>query len=311
MLQILSAVGARARWALVLGIPAALIIPGPGDLLAGTIPFWVALLLCLAMTRIDLGAVARRALVPSRLLPNLLVLVLMMGVTPVALWGLGTAIALPPLLVEALVYTTSAPPLGSAAAFCLLMGLDAAFALELTLLGSFVAPISMPLMSRALVGDAVPVEAFDMFLRLAVVIAAAGLGAVMLRRWLGARRIEQNVLAFDGASSLILVLFLFPLFNAVPALVTENTAFALVALSVAFAANLGVQMLTFHVASSVAGHATGGSLALMLGNRNAALTLSFLPEAPLIVLYIALYQFPMYATPLVMRWFIGRFTREM
>ena len=80
-------IGARAQWMLAIGVFAALIIPGPGELLDGTVPFWVALLYGLAMTRIDLAAVARRAVGPRRLFRNLLLLGLLMGVTPLLALG--------------------------------------------------------------------------------------------------------------------------------------------------------------------------------------------------------------------------------
>ena len=43
----------------------------------------------------------------------------------------------------------------------------------------------------------------------------------------------------------------------------------------------------------------------MWGNRNAALALASLPPDPLLTLYVALYQFPMYFTPLIMRPIVG------
>ena len=49
-----------------------------------------------------------------------------------------------------------------------------------------------------------------------------------------------------------------------------------------------------------------GATALMWGNRNAALALAALPGNPLLALYVALYQFPMYFTPLVMRPLLAR-----
>ena len=301
MLRGLSWVGARAQWFLALGVIAALIVPGPGAVLDGTVVIWVAVLFGLAMARIDLGAVARRAVDPRRLVRNLGLLVLLMGVTPALFWGLGTLAGLDPVHIEALVYTSAAPPLGSATAFCLMLGLDAAFALELTVLGSFLAPVSLPVVARALLGEAIALDVIDMMGRLALVIGSATIGAVILRRVLTAAWIDAQARAFDGMASIILVLFLFPLFHGMPGLIASIPLFALVTFVLAVLANLGVQIASFPATRAVAGREAGGAVSLIWGNRNAALTLSFLPEAPLIVLYIALYQFPMYFTPLVMR----------
>ncbi|MEL7468627.1 MAG: hypothetical protein AAFN27_09240 [Pseudomonadota bacterium] len=304
-MPLLDWIGARARWFLALGVVAALIIPGPGALLDGTVPFWVAVLYGLAMTRIDLGAVARRALVPRRLLRNLGLLALLMAATPALALGIGVATGLPQPLIEALVYTTAAPPLGSATAFCLMLGLNAAFALELTVLGSLIAPLSMPLVTGVLLGEALPVEAGEMLLRLATLIGLATAGAIAARTLLTPARIERHARSFDGTASLILVLFLFPLFHGMTDLIAQMPGFALACLIAAFVANIGVQALSFAATRRIAGAEIGGAVSLVWGNRNAALTLAFLPEAPLITLYIALYQFPMYMTPLVMRPIIG------
>lgn len=305
MLRSLAWVGARAQWVLALGVIAALVIPGPGALLDGTLPIWVAVLFGLAMARIDLGQVARRAIGPRRLVRNLALLALLMGATPALFWALGTAVGLAPVHVEALVYTSAAPPLGSATAFCLILGLDAAFALELTVLGSFLAPVTMPVVTRAILGESVPLDAIEMTLRLALIIGSASIGAVVLRRVLGADWIGRHAHSFDGLSSIFLVFFLFPLFYGMPELIGAYPMFALGTLGLAIAANLGVQMATYPVNRRIAGRETGGSVSLIWGNRNAALSLAALPDAPFFTLYVALYQFPMYFTPLIMRPFVG------
>ena len=128
--------GARAQWVLALGAVAALVLPAPGTLVAGSLPFWVTLLFGLAMARIDLPAVLRRAVAPRRLARNLGLCAALMVATPATFLAIGKALGLDPAHVDSVVYTAAGPPLGSAAAFCLILGLDAAFALELTVLGS-------------------------------------------------------------------------------------------------------------------------------------------------------------------------------
>lgn len=301
MLTPLAWIGARAQWVLATGVIAALILPGPGALLEGTLSFWVTALLGLTMARIDLAAVSRRAVAPRRMARNLGLLVLLMGATPAGLWALGTALGLNPAHVEAVVYTSAGPPLGSAAAFCLILGLDAAFALEMTVLGSFLAPVTMPLVARALIGDAVPIDAPVMMLRLALMIAAAATGAVVARRLLGAKRIATHARAFDGLSSITLILFLFPLFHGMPELIAAMPGFAAATLVLAVLVNLGAQVVAFPLCRLVTNRETAGATALIWGNRNAALALAAIPGDPLFTLYVALYQFPMYFTPLAMR----------
>ncbi|MEM7190808.1 MAG: hypothetical protein AAF439_14460 [Pseudomonadota bacterium] len=297
--------GVRARWFLALGLVAALLVPGPGTLLEGTLPFWVALLTGLAMVRIDLSAIIGQALRPGRLLRNAALLTLLMAVTPAVLATLVRIAGLPENMVSVLVYTASAPPLGSATAFCLILGLNAAFALELTVLGSLIAPFTMPLVSRWLLGEAVPIEALEMLTRLAVIIGSAAIGAVIVRRLVGSAWIERQKLAFDGLSAICMVLFLFPLFLGLTDQILQAGMFAASIFALACAANLGTQILSFWPNRAIAGRETGGAMSLVWGNRNAALALASVPGDPVLLLYVALYQFPMYCTPLVMRWVVG------
>lgn len=301
MLGALAWIGARAQWVLACGVVGALALPGPGALLAGTLPFWVTLLFGLALSRIDLPLVARRALAPGRLARNLGLCAALMAVTPTVLWAAGNALGLDAAHIEAVVYTSAGPPLGSAAAFCLILGLDAAFAIEITVIGSFVAPFTMPIVARLLLGEAVPLDPGAMTARLGLMIGVATVGAIALRRLVGPARIAAHARSFDGLSSVILVLFLFPLFHGMPELIAAMPGFALATLAVAVAVNLGAQLAAFPLCRLVAGRETAGATALIWGNRNAALALAALPPDPLFTLYVALYQFPMYFTPLIMR----------
>lgn len=306
MLSALSWLGARAQWALAIGVIAAVFIPGPGELLEGSIPFWVAIMTGLAMTRIDLGTVLRRAIGPRRMMRNLGLATVLMLITPAVFFGLASTTGIADSHIQALVYTAAAPPLGSATAFCLMLGLDAAFALEITVLGSFLAPFTMPLVARVLLGEAMPIETSEMVLRLALLIGSAAVGAVILRRILGAKNIEAHRFAFDGVASICLVLFLFPLFLGLTDQIALAPAYALTTAVLVILANLGIQIASFPVCRWAVGRDTGGATSLIWGNRNAALGLASLPPDPLLTLYVALYQFPMYFTPLIMRFVVGR-----
>ncbi len=297
--------GARAQWVLAVGVVSALVIPGPGRLLEGTIPFWVTLLFALSMMRIDLVAVARRAIGPRRLARNAAICCALMLAAPVLVWWLATTAGLPNNHVSSLVYTFAAPPLGSAAAFCLILGFEAAVAIELTVLGSLASPITMPLVSRALLGDAVPIDTAEMGGRLALVISIGSVGALGARLLMGAGRIQRHGTSFDGLSALILVVFLFPLFEGLPGVIASAPTLAIGVLALCIASNLGVQIALLPLTRQIAGVPIGGAMALVAGNRNAALALSSVPGDPMFALFVALYQFPMYFTPLVMRRIAG------
>lgn len=297
--------GARARWLLALGVIGALILPGPGAALAGTLPFWVALLFALAMMRIDLLGVARQALGPRRLTRNLGLAGALLCLTPTVFWAAGTAVGLPDRHIAAVVYTGAAPPLGSGAAFCLLLGFNAALTIELTVLCSLLAPITLPLMAELLLSAAMPVDGSAMATNLAILIGLASLGALAARAALGDARIQRHAQSLDGLSAILLVVFLFPLFDGLLAEIISAPAFALGVFGLAVLCNLGVQIALFPALRHLAGFASGGAGALIAGNRNAALALASLPPDPVLTMYVALYQFPMYFTPLVMRRIAG------
>lgn len=298
-------IGERARWFLAIGLIVALFVPGPGALLEGTLALWVAVLTGLAMVRVDVGEILSRTIKPARMLKNACILVLLMGITPAVMSVFGHFVGLDEELIAVLVYTASAPPLGSATAFCLILGLNAAFALELTVLGAFIAPFTMPLVARFLLGETVSIDAVDMLTRLSIIIGSAAIFALIFRRMLGPPVIDRHKIAFDGLSAICMVLFLFPLFQGLTGKLEQAQWFALGVFGLVCAANLGVQILSFFPNRAVAGRETGGAMSIIWGNRNAALALASVPGDPILLFYVALYQFPMYCTPLVMRWIVG------
>jgi len=301
ILGALAWIGARAQWVLAGGVIAALFIPGPGALLEGTLAFWVTLLYGLSMTRVNLPAVARRALGPRRLARNLGLCAGLLGLLPMLAWCVGVGLGLAEPHVRALVYTLAAPPLGSGAAFCLILGFDAAFAIEITVLSSLIAPATMPAVSRLLLGEAAPIDSLEMAGRLALLIGLGSAGAVLARRLIGAARIARHGTSFDGLGAILLLIFLFPLFEGLIETIAAAPVFAAGLLALAVLANLGVQIAAFPLCRRIAGFEIGGAAALMSGNRNAALALASIPGDPVLALYVALYQFPLYFTPLVMR----------
>ena len=54
-------------------------------------------------------------------------------------------------------------------------------------------------------------------------------------------------------------------------------------------------------ASRGLGAETSGALGILWGNRTVAIYLAALPPDPQVTLFVALYQFPMYFTPLLLQ----------
>jgi len=304
MLAGLSWVGARARWVLALGVLLATLLPALSAFLRPALPGLVVLVFCLAMSRLDLGMLARRACRPRRLALLGFWTVALMVLTPAALWAVLTAVGMPAPHVAALTYTFAAPPITSSSALCLMLALDAGFALELTVFASLLTPFIGPVVIKVLLGDAVPIDALDLALRVAAMIAGGTILALLVRKLAGAAAIERHAGTFDGIATVVLVLFVIPLFDGFWSLARADPAFALATFGLVLAANWGAQTLTATGIGRAAEPALAGAAGLMWGNRNVATYLAALPPDPLFTLYVGFYQIPMLFTPLVMGWLL-------
>ena len=300
MLRGLAWVGAQARWVLAAGVIMATFLPSLSSILRPFLPGLVVLVLCVSIARLDLGVLARRATRPRRLAVLMVWTVALLVLTPVVVWAGASVAGLPPAHVAALVYTFVAPPISSAPALCLLVGLDAGFALELTVVASLATPFIGPAVTKALLGEAVPLDTFDLALRVAAMIALGVAAALAVRRAVGAERVARYGGAFDGVATVALVLFVIPLFDGFWGLVLSQPWFALGTLALVLAANWGAQVAVALAARRGTGPELAGSAALMWGNRNVSIYFAALPPDPLFGLYVAFYQLPMLFTPLVL-----------
>ena len=306
MIAALEWIGIRARWILAIGAVAALFLQDLAASLRPALPAFVALMYLLAMVRIDLGAVLRRSLRPARFMAILGACFALMVVTPALIALIAKLLSLPEDLKQSLVYIAAGPPLGSAAALCLLLGLDAALAIELTIVGSFLTPFLGPIVTSILLGEAVPIDPFSLSLRLAVIVGAGAICAVLLRRQLGTELIARRASVFDGIGALAMLVTVVPIFDGATEQILRTPELAALTLALVFALNIGLQLVSTPILNRITGPESAGAMGLIWGNRNAALYLAALPQAPVFSLFVALYQFPMYMTPLLMRYFYSR-----
>lgn len=298
-------VGGRARWVLAAGVVAALVLPGLSSGLRPLLPALVVLIFAVAVARIDVIAAAREALRPRRALQLAALVAALLVVTPVLLFGLGRLAGLGPDALAALVYTGAAPPITSAAGLCLLMGLNAALALELTVAASLAAPFVGPIVVTALLGETVPIDAWALTFRIAAMVGLGMLIGIALRRALGAERIGREARAFDGVGALAMLIFVIPLFDGVSGVITADPWAAAGVFLLAIVANFGLQAAVALGARQAVDRPSAGAAGLSWGNRTVAIYLAALPPDPAFGLYVALYQIPMLFTPLVMARVLG------
>ncbi|MEM0942480.1 MAG: hypothetical protein AAGI70_00895 [Pseudomonadota bacterium] len=302
-------IGTYARWGLAIGVLAAFFLPAMSAALRPWLAPLVALVFIVAMARIDLGEMARRLARPRHLAGLVLWSLVLMAGTPALLWAIGQGADLPEGFTAAMVYTGITPPITSAAALCLLLGLNAVFALELTLVASLLTPLIGPPVAKVLLGEAVPIDALSLALRVGAMVAAGAIGAAILRWVMGAPAIERHARKFDGLSAIVMWLVVVAVLEGAGGRILADPEAALRICALAVVVNFGMQMVAgLTLARPLPAEA--GAAGLIWGNRTVALYLAALPFDPVFALYVAFFQLPMLFTPLVMGPFLTRLGRR-
>ena len=297
-MRVLETVGANARWIMAGGCVAALFLPSLSALLRPALPFLVSVVLATAMTRIDLGEIARGAIRPARLGSWLAAIALMMPVAAMLMWLLGQA-ALPedrPLLI---LYAL-APPIASSAGISFLMRYDAQRAVEVTVAATLLTPLIGPALLAVMLPELPGLDPVPLALRLGAMVAGGVAMALVAKALIGRDRIARSGRKFDGIAACIMVLFVIPLFDGVGATILADPATALRVLVLSVALNLGINIAVILIGERSLGRPRAGAYGVMSGNRTVALYLAALPYDPHFALFVALYQFPMYLTPLAL-----------
>jgi len=103
-----------------------------------------------------------------------------------------------------------------------------------------------------------------------------------------------------------MLVFLIPVFNGVAVVIVQQPVLAFYLCALAFAMNMGAQIVLLGLGYILARHAAPIQvLAIVTGNRNVGLYFAALPPEPVFALFTAMYQVPLYLTPLI----IGRISR--
>ncbi|NNU81101.1 hypothetical protein HMH01_11710 [Halovulum dunhuangense] len=299
LIGFLARAGRNARWILSIGSVVALFTPGLAEFLRPALPALVSMVYALAMARIDLGATLRAAIRPRRLAQLAGIAVLLLPVTALVYGLVGRAFG--PEVAATLVYVAAAPPIASCAGLCFLLGFNARLALEVTVATTLMTPVLGPLaVAIALPGAEAALEPLALAQRLFLMILGGILGALLIRRLVGAGRIAASGQVFDGVAAFGMLLFVFPLFDRVGALILEDPGRAMFILVLGFVLNIGANLATRAALGSRLPAAEAGAAGILMGNRTIAMYLAALPFEPVLALFVALYQYPMYFTPLLL-----------
>ena len=150
----------------------------------------------------------------------------------------GHALSLGPELTLAVVLAVSAPPSSGTAAVARMLGLDGAVPLVVTVLSMVLAPITVPLLAGWFGGLAI--SAFELALRLALLIGSAEGVAFLLRRH-AAPVLAAHDRVVDGAIVAALLVFAVATMAGIRAQIAADVQAATLCLALAFACNIALQ----------------------------------------------------------------------
>ncbi|MEM8552213.1 MAG: sodium:proton symporter [Pseudomonadota bacterium] len=298
---------------IALSAGAGLLLPDLASMLRPYIGNFVVTMLIVSMLRVDFTAFVARLRRPAIALVSATWITL---VVPLVVLGLVAALGGPyatPVVLTVLFLFSAPPPIVSAPAFALLMGLDGALVLTVMLCATIAMPLTAPWIASLFVAETLPISAQDLALRLALMIATGFVVAGVLRKALGGERIAKAKPLLDTVSVAIAILFAIGAMDGVGARLLEEPLFTLGAAAIAFGymlAQVAVTYLTFRPFVGV----DAVAIAYAAGNRNAGLVVAGLGVTAVddtVWLFFALSQLPVFIFPLVLKPIGQRLTRAL
>jgi BASS family bile acid:Na+ symporter len=293
--------GRQGTTAVAVSILLGILLPPLGALMRPFFAETVVALLVLAFLRVEPAALRAQFARPQLVAAAFWT----MAALPV-LVGLGLLAAAlhdhSPGLVLALMLNAVAPPVFSAPALAVLMGLNPAVSLALVLVCTAAAPFLAPPLVATFAGPAVTFSPVELGLRLVLMLAGAACAALAIRAVAGRAWVERQATRIDGLAVIVLFAFAVALMGNVLADTLAQPLLVLGLIALSFAVSLALSALTA-LAFLRTGWRTALPLAHAAGSRNMGLMLAAAAGAvpELVWLYIALAQLPIYLLPLLLK----------
>lgn len=291
-------VGRHATKFLFGGVILGLAVPQFAALLRPVLIVFLLLPLTLALMRLDWSALHAYARRPLLILP---VIAFLLVVCPLLAFVALQPLGLPTALTEAIVLMAAAPPITASVAIALILGLDAALAVIVTVLATALVPLTLPPLALALLGIRIEMSLVEFMTRLALMVGFAFGSALLARRVLPSGWLQRNSRLLDGLSVITLVLFAVAIMDGVTAKLLAEPGYVTLATVAAFAANLALQALGYAAGRTVfrLGRPAAVTLAVMTGNCNMGLVMVALADRAVfdMVIFFAMGQLPMYMLP--------------
>jgi BASS family bile acid:Na+ symporter len=211
-----------------------------------------------------------------------------------------------------LVLQAAGPPIGSAAAFAMFLGLEASLCMVSTVCATLILPVTLTVIVAGLMPlSGIQVDIVQFFLRVLTLVALPFVIAALLRRVIGVRRLQQGDAELAGLNVVMLVMFALAVMDGVQELLLHDTPLALSLLAMGCAS-----VVFWHLVGGLLGRLssvdTAFSAALLSGNRNMGLLLVVTAgtAGPMFAMYVAIVQIPMYFAPLLLGPWLKRARRQ-
>jgi hypothetical protein len=297
-MSLLALIGRNASLVLLVGMVGVACFPGLSSVLRPYLPVMVSIVLGLGIARLNIGQVLAGFASPRMVLRLLAVVILFLPLTCFALSHLARLAGVPEDYILLLLVFAAAPPLSSAASLCLLLGYNARVALQVGVLGTLAVPVLGPI-CFAVSGVQADMALVPMAISFAQMIAG-GFALGFALQWLvGADRIARNGQVFNGMVAIAMLVFLFPVFDGVIEHVQRAPLQSALLAVLAIALNIGGNLLTVRAMRLKLSPETASALGFIFGNRNVSFYLAVLPFNPLVSVFVAAAQIPIYGTPLL------------
>jgi BASS family bile acid:Na+ symporter len=267
----------------------------------------------IALVRLDAGRLRSHV---TRPLPVVLGLLWLLVLAPLLTHAVLGLLPLPDSLHGALVLTAAASPLMASASLALIIGLDVALAVVLTVLATALMPVTLPPLALHLLGVEIEIRTLELMTRLALLVGGCFAAAWLLRRLLPAGFTTRHAASLDGLAIFGLLLFAIAIMDGFTALLLDRPRFVLLAVLAVFMLNPALQALASAL-FACRGPAEALTLGLCSDNRNLGLLLAALADrvSAELLIVIAAAQLPIYILPMLQRalyrrWLAPRTNRE-
>lgn len=297
-MRLLSYIGQHSGAFLIVGVVVAALLPEVSSVMRPALPFLVALILAVGFAQFDFRHACLELLKPRCFFKTLLIVVIGTVIASVVIRVSSFFVEIPSDYLLLAIVFVAAPPLSSSISLSVLMGFSARLTLQVALLSMLLVPVLGPL-CFAIAGIEISVALWMMGFNIALMIIGGFIMALIIQSMVGRDRIAANKNTFSGVAVITMILFLFPLFDGVIAQIREAPWQAFYLLILALVLNLGGHVGMRWLLRKRMPSEQADALAFMFGNRNVSIYLAVLPFNPLLSVFIAVAQIPIYITPAI------------